>query len=116
MSYEMMRMYGDRVMKGPQRLLLLQKWCEAFKQEFVGGASPLTPAGVDGLILGNYHERLPTAFIKFSPVSNEKIEGIKAEIRMKINAKSNNPLLECYLESPTCVKEVFRLSRILFKE
>ena len=103
-------------MKGPQRQLLLQKWCESFKQEFVGGATPLSPAIVDNLILGNYHERLPTAYIKFSPVTPDKIKSIKAEMKKKLAAKSNNPLLESYMESPNCVKEVFRISRILFKE
>ena len=38
-SYEMMRVYGDRVMKGPLRVQMIQKWCESFKQEFVGGAT-----------------------------------------------------------------------------
>jgi hypothetical protein len=31
MSYEMMRMYGDRIMKAPLRVQMLQKWCESFK-------------------------------------------------------------------------------------
>ena len=116
MSYEMMRMYGDRIMKGPMRMQMLQKWCESFRQEFVGGASQLTPAMVDGFILGNYHEKLPTAYIKLTPVTPEKQKEIKAVIKKKMIARCNNPLLENYLETPNCIKEVFRISRILFKE
>jgi hypothetical protein len=51
-----------------------------------------------------------------SPVNQDKFKGIKAELKKKVGAKSNNPLLESYIESPNCIKEVFRISRILFKE
>jgi len=37
-------------------------------------------------------------------------------LRRKVMVKSNNPFLESYIETPNCVKEVFRMSRILFKE
>jgi hypothetical protein len=68
------------------------------------------------MILGNYHDRLPTAYVKMSPVNQDKVKGIKAELKKKVAAKSNNPLLESYIETPNCIKEVFRISRILFKE
>ena len=68
------------------------------------------------MILGNYHDRLPTAYVKMSPVNQDNVKGIKAELKKKVAAKSNNPLLESYIESPNCIKEVFRISRILFKE
>jgi Holliday junction resolvasome RuvABC ATP-dependent DNA helicase subunit len=59
---------------------------------------------------------LPTACIKFSQVNPDQHSDIKNIIRKKIAAKSNNQFLETFLEAPNSVKEIFRLSRILFKE
>lgn len=41
---------------------------------------------------------------------------IKDEIRKKLKATSNNQILEAFLESPNSVKEIFKMSRILFKD
>jgi hypothetical protein len=76
----------------------------------------LTPAFVDGIILGNYHDRLPSACIKQTQVHADKFEGIKQEIRQRVRSRSNNHLLEAFLEAPNSVKEIFKLSRILFKD
>lgn len=41
---------------------------------------------------------------------------IKQDIKKKLRATTNNLMLESVLESPNSVREVFKMSRILFKE
>lgn len=113
MMYEIMRMWGDRIHKGSVRTLMLQKLVECFKQEFIGGSS-ITVQAVEGVVLGNYHDKLPTASAKHAQVSN--ITAVRDIIRSKIKKSSNNQFLEVFLEAPTSVKDIFRISRILFKE
>ena len=51
-----------------------------------------------------------------SPINQDKVKAIKAELKKKVVAKSNNQLLESYIETPNCTKDVFKISRILFKD
>lgn len=119
LTYEVMRVYADRVHKGKERVQLIQKYLEAVKHEFMigNGQQLMTAKDVEGLILGNYHERLPTAMVKYKVIREAaEVNKIKELIRKKIKEKSNNQTLELYLENPNAIKEIFRLSRILFKE
>ena len=115
MVYELMRMYGDRLHRGTQRTALMQKLIECCKQEFVG-RSTLTIQHIDSLVLGNYHQRRESAFVKYSLVKPSDIESVKEEIRKKLRVSSNNQLLEGMLESPNSVREIFKLSRLLYKD
>lgn len=67
------------------------------------------------MLLGNYHNRRSGAHIKYLYMNND-IKTLKEEIREKIRKCSNNHYLETFLDAPNGPKEIFRLSRIFFKE
>jgi len=87
---------------------------DACKQEFVSG-SHLNPNYMDSMLLGNYHQRRYGSHIKYLYMNHE-IKEVRDEIREKIRKCSNNHFLETFLDAPNGPKEIFRLSRILFKE
>lgn len=58
---------------------------------------------------------MPEAHIKYSNFTGQEKE-VREEIRDKLKNVSNNHFLESFLDAPNGLKEVFRLSRILFKE
>jgi len=113
--YEMMRVYGDRVHRASQRTQLMQKLVECCRQEFVGKTS-ISPQYIDSLVLGNFHKRREGAFVKLSLVTKEEAKAVKDHIVSKLREQSNNQLLEGILNAPHIVREVFKLSRLLFKE
>lgn len=49
-------------------------------------------------------------------INEKQHASIKDIIRKKLHACSNNQFLDGFLESPNSLKEIFKLSRILFKE
>jgi hypothetical protein len=115
MMYELMRMYGDRVHRASQRSQILQKLVECCRSEFIG-KSNITAQSVDQLTLGNFHNRREAAFVKLSLVSKEEAKVAKESIISKLRDSTNNHLLEGILHTPHCLREVFKLSRLLFKE
>ena len=96
------------------RNAFLLRVVDACKQEFITG-NHLTPQYCDQMLLGNYHNRRAGAHIKYLYVNND-YKAVKEEIREKVRKCSNNHFLETFLEAPNGLKEIFRLSRIFFKE
>ena len=70
---------------------------------------------IDSLIMGNFHERQTSSYIKFINNTDKK-ERVKDMIIQKIAEKSNNHFLASVLDTTNGIRDVFRLSRILFKE
>ena len=70
---------------------------------------------IDQMLLGNYTDRRPGSHLKYLYM-NHDAKQVKAEIRDRIRKNSNNHFLESFLDAPNGLKEIFRLSRILFKE
>ena len=114
MLYELMRTYGDRILMPSHRASLVNRVLDSCKQEFVAGGH-ITPAYIDEMLLGNYHERRQGAHLKYLYMNSESKQ-VKDEIRLKVRKCSNNHFLESFLDAPNGLKEIFRLSRVLFKE
>ena len=75
----------------------------------------MTPQHLDNLLLGNYHDRRPNSHVKYINVGSSQKE-VKDQIRKKLRSISNNHFLELFLDAPNGVYELFRFSRILYKE
>jgi hypothetical protein len=73
------------------------------------------PEYLDSMIMGNFHEKKASIYIKLINNTDHKAR-VKDMINQKIAEKSNNHFLTSALDSPNGVRDVFRLSRILFKE
>ena len=73
------------------------------------------PAYIDRLVIGNYHEKQLTNYIRYVN-QEEKLYRVKDMIQMKLVGSSNNSFLQSVLDQPNGIRDVFRLSRILFKE
>ena len=111
--YEVFRNYADRIYKPQDRLQFAQKAVEVFRQEFQMKDSDVKY--IDRMIIGNFHERQTSSYSKF--VNNtDKKERVKDMIIQKIAEKSNNHFLASILDTPNGIQDVFKLSRILFKE
>jgi len=70
---------------------------------------------IDRLVLGNYHERTQSIYIKYVNQTSH-LDKVRDVIMLRMAEKSNNHFLCSVLDSPTGVRDVFRLSRILFKQ
>ena len=111
--YEVFRNYADRIYKPQDRLHFAQKAVEVFRQEFQMKDADVKY--IDRMIIGNFHERQTSSYSKF--VNNtDKKERVKDMIIQKIAEKSNNHFLASILDAPNGIQDVFKLSRILFKE
>ena len=74
-----------------------------------------SPEYIDSLIMGNFHEKKSSIYIKL--INNTENKGrVKDMMMQKIAEKSNNHFLNSALDTPNGIRDVFRLSRILFKE
>jgi len=111
--YEVLRNYADRIYKPKDRLMFIQKAVDIFRHEFQ--MKDAKADYIDGMIMGNFHERNTTSYIKFINNTDKK-ERVKDMIIQKIAEKSNNHFLASVLDTPNGIRDVFRLSRILFKE
>ena len=111
--YEVFRNYADRIYRPGDRRLFAEKAVEIFKDEFQ--MKDAQADAIDRLIMGNFHERSTVSYFKY--VNNTDKPGkVKDMINQKIAAKSNNAFLGGVLDAPNGIRDVFRLSRILFKE
>ena len=75
-----------------------------------------TPAYLDGIILGNYHNKVPNAHVTYFSISSEKntLEAKKA-IREACKRYSGNQFLPTLLDAPTGLADLFKIARILYK-
>lgn len=75
------------------------------------------PPYIDQLILGNYHVRDVKAHIKMSNITGMwyRKEAIKI-IQEKTSTYTGNQLLLTLLDMPTGLNDLFRISRIFFKD
>lgn len=111
--YEVMRNYADRIYKPTDRQLFVNKAVEIFRHEFQ--MKEANVEYIDRLIIGNFHERQASSYIRY--VNNtEKLERVKDMLIQKIAEKTNNHFLASVLDTPNGVRDVFRLSRVLYKE
>lgn len=73
------------------------------------------PEYIDSLIIGNYHEKKKSIYVKL--INNTENQArVKDMMMQKIAANTNNDFLKSALDTPNGIRDVFRLSRILFKE
>lgn len=70
---------------------------------------------IDQLIMGNFHEKQVASYIKYINYSDRKAT-VKELLIEKLAEKSNNHFLMSFLDTPNGLRDVFKLSRILFKE
>lgn len=114
--YEAMRCFGDRIMRPGFRTEFLGKLAEICQKEFLCSKN-YSASYIENLILGNYHSRDPKEPMKMTNVSapHQRIEATQA-ILEKCNSLSGNQLLQSLLDSPTGLNDLYRISRILFKE
>lgn len=111
--YEVLRNYADRIYKPADRKVFVDKAVEIFRHEFQ--MKEANVEYIDRLIIGNYHERQATSYIRY--VNNtEKLDRVKDMLIQKIAEKTNNHFLASVLDTPNGVRDVFRLSRVLYKE
>lgn len=110
-----MRTFGDRMMRPSARNLLLEQLSKVVQKEYLCPAS-YTPAYLDSIILGNYHNKVPNAHVTYMSISNEKntLEAKKA-IRESCKRYSGNQFLPTLLDAPTGLADLFKIARILYK-
>lgn len=111
--YEVLRNYADRIYKPQDRMVFITKAAEIFRHEFQMKESK--PEYLDSMIMGNFHENKASVYIKLINNTENKSK-VKDIMMQKIAEKSNNHLLASVLDTPNGIRDVFRLSRILFKE
>lgn len=63
--YEIMRTFGDRIMLPTQKTIFLQRLIDSCKQEFITGGH-LSPLYIDSLLLGNYSDKRPNSYLKYT--------------------------------------------------
>ena len=73
------------------------------------------PEYLDKMIIGNFHDKKNSVYIKLINNTDNKLR-VKDIIMAKISERSNNHFLTSALDSPNGIRDVFRLSRILYKE
>ena len=113
--YEVLRNYADRIYKPTDRMQFITKACEIFRHEFQMSETTHQPEYIDSLIMGNFHEKKSSIYIKLINNTENKAR-VKDMMMQKIAEKSNNHFLTSALDTPNGIRDVFRLSRILFKE
>ena len=70
---------------------------------------------IDRMVIGNYHEKKEGSYIRYSN-QTENLDKVKDIITQKVAAATNNNFLCSTLDAPNGVRDIFRLSRILFKD
>jgi hypothetical protein len=73
------------------------------------------PEYLDSMIMGNFHEKKASVYIKLINNTAHKAR-VKDIIIQKLAEKSNNHFLTSTLDGPNGIRDVFRISRILYKE
>jgi len=67
--YEVMRTFGDRIMRPSARVVFLEKLSQVCQREFLCDKS-YSPAYLEKLNLGNYHERDQLSHLKYQNVTH----------------------------------------------
>ena len=67
--------------------------------------------------MGNYHVREAKAHVKMTNITHPfyRKEAVK-KIQEKVKEYTGNPMLQTLIDSPTGINDVYRISRIFFKE
>lgn len=114
--YEVMRSFGDRIMRPKARSDFISKLSDICLKEFLCDGL-YTPAYIDSLILGDYHTREAKAHVKLCNITFpiRKKHAIKM-IQEKVKTYTGNQLLQTLLDIPTGLNDLFKMSRMFFKE
>ena len=114
--YQAMRTFGDRIMRPSARADFQAKLSEICHKEY-GCDKTYSPLYIDSLVLGNYHVREPKAHVTLNNVSEpgRKWNAVKL-IQEKCKLYTGNQLLHFLLDVPTGLNDLFRMSRIFFKD
>ena len=111
--YEVLRNYADRIYKPADRRLFVETAVGIFETEFqMKGADA---EYLDRMVVGNYHEKQLINYIRCVNQANN-LSRVKDMIHLKLSGATNNHFLLSVLDQPNGIRDVFRLSRILFKE
>jgi len=112
--YEVMRTYGDRIMRPATRLMLMEKLAFIVQKEFLC-SEMYNAAYIEQLVLGDYHVKEPNTHHTYMSISETKRAEVVAEIKKKSKKLSGNQFLPILLDVPTGLADVYRVSRILYK-
>ena len=86
-------------------------------KEFRWDRKKYTPAFLETLIMGNYHDKTAESHVKMISITTpEQIEMVKEKIIAKVTGNSGNQLLQLLLDAPSGLHDLYRISRIIFKE
>jgi hypothetical protein len=114
--YEAMRCFGDRIMRPSFRTEFMGKLSEICQKEFLCDKN-YSPSYIENLTLGNYHIREPKAPMKMMNVSAPHLRLAATQMILeKCNSLTGNQILQSLLDAPTGLSDLYRISRILFKE
>ena len=111
-----MRTFGDRIMRPSTRSDFQNKLAEICQKEFQCDKT-YTPLYIDSLVLGNYHVREQKAHVSLNNVTEmgRKWTAVKL-IQEKCKTYTGNQLLQFLIDVPTGLNDLFRISRIFFKD
>lgn len=110
----MTRIFGDRIMLPTKRKDLFEKFQEICKSEFL--LPEFTPERISKLVFGNYHVvKQKTNIFEYSKQPEDKMDKVRSQLRKTLKNESNNHYLDAFLDCPTAVDEIFRLSRVLYR-
>ena len=111
-----MRCFGDRIMRPKPRSDFINKLVDICQKEFLCG-SLYSPIYIDKLILGDYHARQAKAHVKMTNITSNKAKYIATHIvQEKVKSLTGNQMLLTLLDMPTGLNDLYRISRIYFKE
>ena len=111
--YELFRNYADRIYRPKDRYYFTEKAVKIFQEEFQ--VKGLSSEWIDKQIMGNFHEREVSNYFKY--VNNTfNTANVKDYINQRLADKSNNHFLVSIMDCPNGISDIFKLSRILFKE
>ena len=133
--YEAMRCFGDRIMRPKPRSDFIAKLADICQKEFLCDSRYYTSEYIGSLVLGNYHVREAKAHVKlmnltlFSGLARVpeqdggggvrlvtvKQKSVKV-VQEKTRTFTGNQLLQTLLDMPTGLNDLFRISRIYFKD
>lgn len=114
--YEAMRTFGDRIMRPGFRTEFIGRLSEICQKEFLCDKT-YSASYIETLVVGNYHTRDPKEQVKLVNISsqNQRLAATSV-ILEKLGSLSGNQMLQSLLDVPTGLNDLYRLSRVLFKE
>jgi len=114
--YQAMRCFGDRMMRPKARADFINKLSDICLKEFLC-ASFYNAQYIDSLVLGNYAVLEAKQHVKLCNVYGGvyRVNTVQ-QIQKKVQQFSGNQLLLTLLDIPTGLADLYRISRIYFKE